>query len=139
MWGNKKFLQVSLSPASQSNKRMSARRFGRAVVVAAADYYSTLGVPKSANSKEIKAAYRKLARQVLGGFWVHYPVFVLRLIVISRVFVCVLDEFLLQECIFLVYRCYLLLPFLFVFSFILMSIKNPGQLRNSRRSVRRTR
>lgn len=30
---------------------------------AAADYYSTLGVPKSATSKDIKAAYRKLARQ----------------------------------------------------------------------------
>lgn len=33
------------------------------MVVAAADYYSTLGVPKSADSKEIKAAYRRLARQ----------------------------------------------------------------------------
>ncbi|KAH6771915.1 Molecular chaperone Hsp40/DnaJ family protein [Perilla frutescens var. hirtella] len=63
MWGSKKFLQVSVSSAAQSNKKISARRFGRAVVVAAADYYSTLGVPKSANSKEIKAAYRKLARQ----------------------------------------------------------------------------
>lgn len=66
VWGNKKFLQVSISCATQLNKKMSARRFGRAVVVAAADYYSTLGVPKSANSKEIKAAYRKLARQVSG-------------------------------------------------------------------------
>ncbi|GFQ04590.1 chaperone protein dnaj [Phtheirospermum japonicum] len=63
VWGDKKFLQVSLSSSAQSNKKMSARRFGRAVVVAAADYYSTLGVPKSASSKEIKAAYRKLARQ----------------------------------------------------------------------------
>lgn len=36
------------------------------MVFAAADYYSTLGVPKSATSKDIKAAYRKLARQVLG-------------------------------------------------------------------------
>ncbi|XP_041996489.1 chaperone protein DnaJ-like [Salvia splendens] len=63
MRGNKTLLQVSASSAVQSNKRMAARRFGRAVVVAAADYYSTLGVPKSANSKEIKAAYRKLARQ----------------------------------------------------------------------------
>lgn len=33
------------------------------MVVAAADYYSTLGVSRSANSKEIKAAYRRLARQ----------------------------------------------------------------------------
>ncbi|KAM0006538.1 putative Heat shock protein DnaJ, cysteine-rich [Helianthus debilis subsp. tardiflorus] len=32
-------------------------------VFAAADYYSTLGVPKSATIKDIKAAYRKLARQ----------------------------------------------------------------------------
>ncbi|KAL0425116.1 UNVERIFIED_CONTAM: Chaperone protein DnaJ [Sesamum radiatum] len=61
VWG--KFLRVSLSSATQLNKKMAARRFGRAVVVAAADYYSTLGVPKSASSKEIKAAYRKLARQ----------------------------------------------------------------------------
>lgn len=33
------------------------------MVVAAADYYSTLGVSRSADSKEIKAAYRRLARQ----------------------------------------------------------------------------
>ncbi|KAG6410709.1 hypothetical protein SASPL_128775 [Salvia splendens] len=63
IWGNKTLLQVSASSAAQSNKRMAARRFARALVVAVADYYSTLGVPKSANSKEIKAAYRKLARQ----------------------------------------------------------------------------
>ncbi|KAK4350234.1 hypothetical protein RND71_029547 [Anisodus tanguticus] len=50
-------------PFSKYNKKISARRFGRLVVTAAADYYSTLGVPKSANSKEIKAAYRRLARQ----------------------------------------------------------------------------
>ncbi|KAL2534025.1 Molecular chaperone Hsp40/DnaJ family protein [Abeliophyllum distichum] len=62
LWAHKKFLPDSLSSASQFNKKISARRFGR-VVVAAADYYSTLGVPKSANSKEIKAAYRRLARQ----------------------------------------------------------------------------
>ncbi|KAL6539130.1 hypothetical protein OROGR_011779 [Orobanche gracilis] len=62
-WADKKFLQVSLSSSAQLSKKMSARRFGRSVVVAAADYYSTLGVPKYANSKEIKAAYRKLARQ----------------------------------------------------------------------------
>ncbi|KAK4488860.1 hypothetical protein RD792_004650 [Penstemon davidsonii] len=61
IWGNEN--RVSLSSASQLNKKMSARRFRRAVVVAAADYYSTLGVPKSATSKEIKAAYRKMARQ----------------------------------------------------------------------------
>lgn len=32
-------------------------------ISASADYYSTLGIPKSASSKEIKAAYRRLARQ----------------------------------------------------------------------------
>lgn len=67
VWGNNKCLRVSISSAAQLDKKMSARRFGRTVVVAAADYYSTLGVPKSADSKEIKAAYRKLARQVNGG------------------------------------------------------------------------
>ncbi|KAL3528883.1 hypothetical protein ACH5RR_008205 [Cinchona calisaya] len=63
LWGHKKFISVSLSSSSQFNKRISARRFGRLVVAAAADYYSTLGVSKSASNKEIKAAYRKLARQ----------------------------------------------------------------------------
>ncbi|KAL0463942.1 UNVERIFIED_CONTAM: Chaperone protein dnaJ A6, chloroplastic [Sesamum latifolium] len=63
LWANRKFLRVSLSSATQLHKKMAARRFGRVVVVAAADYYSTLGVPKSASSKEIKAAYRRLARQ----------------------------------------------------------------------------
>ncbi|KAK4362181.1 hypothetical protein RND71_017422 [Anisodus tanguticus] len=58
-----KFISLSFSSSSQHNKKISARRFGRLVVTAAADYYSTLGVPKSANSKEIKAAYRRLARQ----------------------------------------------------------------------------
>lgn len=33
------------------------------MVSAASDYYSTLGVPKSASTKDIKAAYRKLARK----------------------------------------------------------------------------
>ncbi|XP_010250190.1 PREDICTED: uncharacterized protein LOC104592493 [Nelumbo nucifera] len=47
---------------SDNKKKVSSKRFAT-VITAAADYYSTLGVPRSASSKEIKAAYRKLARQ----------------------------------------------------------------------------
>ncbi|CAI9113964.1 OLC1v1037526C1 [Oldenlandia corymbosa var. corymbosa] len=65
LWGQRKFVSlcVSSSPSSQLNRRISPRRFRRLIVAASADYYSTLGVPKSASNKEIKAAYRKLARQ----------------------------------------------------------------------------
>ncbi|XVF74761.1 hypothetical protein PTKIN_Ptkin13bG0137300 [Pterospermum kingtungense] len=45
-----------------NNGRVGAYRFGT-VVAASGDYYATLGIPKSASSKEIKAAYRRLARQ----------------------------------------------------------------------------
>uniref|UniRef100_A0A5B7B3M6 Chaperone protein DnaJ n=1 Tax=Davidia involucrata TaxID=16924 RepID=A0A5B7B3M6_DAVIN len=62
IWTYRRFISVSSSSSSQFNKKLSAKRFGT-VVAASADYYSTLGVPKSANSKEIKAAYRRLARQ----------------------------------------------------------------------------
>ncbi|KZV56041.1 hypothetical protein F511_06058 [Dorcoceras hygrometricum] len=62
-WGHTKFLLVSVFPATRWDSKMSSRKYRRAVIVAAADYYSTLGVPKSASSKDIKAAYRKLARQ----------------------------------------------------------------------------
>lgn len=51
------------SKLNSSNARSSTHRFGRSAVCASGDYYATLGVPKSASSKEIKAAYRKLARQ----------------------------------------------------------------------------
>ncbi|XP_009783196.1 uncharacterized protein LOC107772764 [Nicotiana tabacum] len=65
LWTHKKLISVSFSSSSSSqySKQIAAPRFGRLVVVAAADYYSTLGVPKSASSKDIKAAYRRLARQ----------------------------------------------------------------------------
>ncbi|XP_020228294.1 uncharacterized protein LOC109809402 isoform X1 [Cajanus cajan] len=39
------------------------RRRSHTVLAASSDYYTTLGVPKSASGKEIKAAYRRLARQ----------------------------------------------------------------------------
>ncbi|XWS16485.1 hypothetical protein CRYUN_Cryun34aG0092100 [Craigia yunnanensis] len=55
---------VSSSPSSTCSWRLNngIHRFGT-VVAASGDYYATLGVPKSASGKEIKAAYRKLARQ----------------------------------------------------------------------------
>ncbi|KAK6912235.1 DnaJ domain [Dillenia turbinata] len=59
---HKNFLSVTYSV--QLNKKISAQRFGRRFIVrASGDYYATLGVPKSASNKEIKAAYRRLARQ----------------------------------------------------------------------------
>jgi hypothetical protein len=65
------FLSIHSSPSSStfsnSNTKFSSgtrpKRFFT-VFAASSDYYSTLGVPKSATGKEIKAAYRRLARQV---------------------------------------------------------------------------
>ncbi|KAG9131340.1 hypothetical protein Leryth_006189 [Lithospermum erythrorhizon] len=54
-----KLLSQNSCPFITSTK-INVKRF---VVRAATDYYSTLGVPKSASVKDIKAAYRKLARQ----------------------------------------------------------------------------
>ena len=61
----------TLSPFMRSMVRLAGARFcgsppsGISQVVATTfkDYYATLGVPKSATQKEIKAAFRKLARQ----------------------------------------------------------------------------
>ncbi|AEE36345.1 unnamed protein product [Arabidopsis thaliana] len=59
---HKSFLSLSSSSSSSTPYR---NRRGRSLVVFATsgDYYATLGVSKSANNKEIKAAYRRLARQ----------------------------------------------------------------------------
>ncbi|XP_021895931.1 uncharacterized protein LOC110813197 [Carica papaya] len=59
---HKSFSSLTSSSSLKSNPRFSKNRFGT-VLAASGDYYSTLGVPKSASSKEIKAAYRRLARQ----------------------------------------------------------------------------
>ncbi|XP_047337920.1 chaperone protein DnaJ-like [Impatiens glandulifera] len=56
---NKYSLHLS---SSQFSKKISVKRHGT-MVRAAADYYSTLGVSRSASGKEVKAAYRRLARQ----------------------------------------------------------------------------
>ncbi|KAF7814385.1 Chaperone protein dnaJ [Senna tora] len=63
---HKNFISVH-SPSHFSSSTLdtttaSKRRF-RTAIAASGDYYATLGIPKSATGKEIKAAYRKLARQ----------------------------------------------------------------------------
>ncbi|CAL9010641.1 unnamed protein product [Prunus brigantina] len=65
---HKSFVSLhSWSPSSSSSNTSSwkfntKRRVG-IFFAASGDYYATLGVPKSASSKEIKTAYRRLARQ----------------------------------------------------------------------------
>lgn len=58
---HKNFAYVSLTSLKFRTKA-STYRF-RPVINASGDYYATLGIPKSATNKEIKAAYRRLARQ----------------------------------------------------------------------------
>ncbi|KFK42378.1 hypothetical protein AALP_AA2G248400 [Arabis alpina] len=58
---HKSFLSVSSSSPNRNRRGFSRRSV--VVFAASGDYYATLGVPKSANTKEIKAAYRRLARQ----------------------------------------------------------------------------
>ncbi|CAO2201919.1 unnamed protein product [Urochloa humidicola] len=53
--------------APRHRGRAPRRRCGGSLVIcASAEYYGTLGVPRSATNKDIKAAYRKLARQEWG-------------------------------------------------------------------------
>ncbi|XP_022714807.1 uncharacterized protein LOC111274428 isoform X2 [Durio zibethinus] len=63
------FACVSSSSFSTCSWRLNNGKIGnqrfRVVVAASGDYYATLGISKSASNKEIKAAYRRLARQVL--------------------------------------------------------------------------
>ncbi|KAJ9190012.1 hypothetical protein P3X46_001249 [Hevea brasiliensis] len=58
LWSHKIFISVSL----KFRTKASTSRY-RLMINASRDYYATLGVTKSATGKEIKAAYRRLARQ----------------------------------------------------------------------------
>ncbi|KAK4267573.1 hypothetical protein QN277_024335 [Acacia crassicarpa] len=62
---HKNFISIhspSHFPFLTSPNKSSSRSF-RTAIAASGDYYATLGISKSATNKEIKAAYRKLARQ----------------------------------------------------------------------------
>ncbi|XP_050232713.1 uncharacterized protein LOC126681256 [Mercurialis annua] len=65
LWSHKKLSSLALtssSPKFRTKASNSNNRYGPEIS-ASGDYYATLGIPKSASTKEIKAAYRKLARQ----------------------------------------------------------------------------
>lgn len=73
---HKNFLSPVSSPSSPNrNRRRGFSRPSLLVFASSGDYYATLGVPKSANNKEIKAAYRRLARQVHPPIlFLHFPI-----------------------------------------------------------------
>jgi len=61
---NNKNLVFIAYPLFSISSSSSRRRFATLVASASGDYYGTLGVSKSASAREIKASYRRLARQV---------------------------------------------------------------------------
>ncbi|KAL5176530.1 Chaperone protein DnaJ [Glycine soja] len=60
---NNKNLVFIAYPLFSISSSSSRRRFATLVASASGDYYGTLGVSKSASAREIKASYRRLARQ----------------------------------------------------------------------------
>ncbi|KAJ6696356.1 DNAJ-like protein 1 MITOCHONDRIAL-RELATED [Salix koriyanagi] len=69
----KKFVSPSILTVKYSKTKTKAYTNGSGpFVYASGDYYATLGIPKSATSKEIKAAYRRLARQPR-PMWMFHP------------------------------------------------------------------
>ncbi|XP_077237925.1 molecular chaperone Hsp40/DnaJ family protein [Tasmannia lanceolata] len=63
LWNASSLSLTSCDFRMKNTKKKKKNRPFHNVVTAAADYYSTLGISKSASSKDIKAAYRRLARQ----------------------------------------------------------------------------
>ncbi|KAJ4830826.1 hypothetical protein Tsubulata_046014, partial [Turnera subulata] len=65
LWCHRRFASGATLTSLRSGRTRVWARTNRSGPEASAsgDYYATLGVPKSASGKEIKAAYRRLARQ----------------------------------------------------------------------------